>query len=159
MTNETEKTGKYPSTSYSTIIKGRLYLGGMTAFYYMEQDNLPYTTWFHCAKEIAPTFEKAPYTVEWVKLDDCEATPDLLELATETADKVCSLLEKGEKVLVSCIEGRNRSGLVVALALLKMGCDNPIDMLRLLRHPAVLSNKSFCEVIRKEEANEGRTQN
>jgi len=121
----------------------------MTAFHYMTQDNLPYDVWFHCAKEIDPVFDNPPAVIEWVKLDDCELTPELLELAVNAAAKVIALLENDKSVLISCIEGRNRSALVVALALLQMGYKNPISILRFKRHAAVLSNQSFCAAIRK----------
>jgi hypothetical protein len=61
------------------------------------------------------------------------------------ADIVVSALDRGDKVLVHCQAGLNRSNLIAALALIKRG-RTPADAITLLRDrrsPAVLCNGAF----------------
>lgn len=56
----------------------------------------------------------------------------------------------GEKVLVRCHAGFNRSGLVVAMTLAQMGfdMDDAIDLIREKRSPNALSNHFFVAYLR-----------
>lgn len=62
----------------------------------------------------------------------------------DAADQVVRALAQG-KTLVHCQAGLNRSGLVSALALMKLGRTprEAIDLLREKRHPIVLCNEAF----------------
>lgn len=61
---------------------------------------------------------------------------------------------RGQKVLVRCQAGYNRSGLVMALALLRLGYDATyaINLLREKRSPHVLFNQHFEQYVRDHEA-------
>lgn len=79
---------------------------------------------------------------------------DSLDQATEQADELADLvvgkLNAGDKVLVHCQAGLNRSGLITALVLIKLGYEpeEAIDLLRTQRTTEVLCNASFEAYIR-----------
>ncbi|WP_327697662.1 protein-tyrosine phosphatase family protein [Streptomyces sp. NBC_00459] len=66
------------------------------------------------------------------------------------AEAVCAALEDGRKVLVRCYSGYNRSGLVVAHALVLDGHDTEeaIRLIRSRRSPWALHNERFVEYLR-----------
>ncbi|WP_105970826.1 protein-tyrosine phosphatase family protein [Streptomyces geranii] len=66
------------------------------------------------------------------------------------AEAVCTALEDGRKVLVRCYSGYNRSGLVVAHALVRDGhtTDEAIRLIRARRSPWALHNELFVEYLR-----------
>jgi protein-tyrosine phosphatase len=75
----------------------------------------------------------------------------------EVAAFVAELVGAGRSVLVHCTEGLNRSGLVVARALMAMGrsADGAIDLVRQRRGPSVdgfpaLGNQAFVDWLRAE---------
>ena len=85
--------------------------------------------------------------------DGDEVDPTVPELAAFIA----SLVTSGRRVLVHCTEGLNRSGVVVARALMDMGmtAGEAIDLVRAKRGPSVdgfpaLSNPAFEEWLRRE---------
>lgn len=56
----------------------------------------------------------------------------------------------GRRVLIRCQGGMNRSGLLVALVLIRIGRspDDAIELVRERRHPWALNNHSFVELIK-----------
>jgi Dual specificity phosphatase, catalytic domain len=87
--------------------------------------------------------------------DDDRVDPQVPQLATFIA----SLVSSGRRVLVHCTEGLNRSGVVVARALMEMGrtADEAIELVRRQRGPSVdgfpaLGNEAFVEWLRREGA-------
>lgn len=66
------------------------------------------------------------------------------DLLYRLADRVLEMLSIG-KTLVHCQAGLNRSGLITALALVKLGRtpSEAVELLRERRHPAVLCNQTF----------------
>lgn len=70
--------------------------------------------------------------------------PDLRQLSRITRELAAGI-QAQERILVHCAAGLNRSGLIVALALCKLGISPPqaIQILRAKRHPAVLRNRRF----------------
>jgi Dual specificity phosphatase, catalytic domain len=88
--------------------------------------------------------------------DDDRVDPQVPQLATFIA----SLVSSGRRVLVHCTEGLNRSGVVVARALMEMGytASAAIDLVRRQRGPSVdgfpaLANPAFVDWLLQE----GRT--
>jgi protein-tyrosine phosphatase len=76
----------------------------------------------------------------------------------ELAGFIASLVTSGRRVLVHCTEGLNRSGVVVARALMDMGmtATEAIDLVRQRRGPSVdgfpaLSNPAFEDWLRRED--------
>lgn len=78
----------------------------------------------------------------------------------DLADRVAYDLRAHRRVLVRCQAGYNRSGLVVALTLLRLGYSaaGAIDLIRARRSPHALCNDRFVRYIHGEEqANTART--
>jgi len=65
------------------------------------------------------------------------------------AQAACDALDEGRRVLVRCYHGYNRSGLVVAHALIRRGCspDEAIRLIRARRSPWALYNELFVEYL------------
>lgn len=65
----------------------------------------------------------------------------------KASDAVLKALSRGDKVLVHCQAGLNRSGLVTAFSLMRLGwpAQKAIDHLRNQRSHMVLCNKTFVE--------------
>jgi dual specificity protein phosphatase-like protein len=85
--------------------------------------------------------------------DGDEVDPKVREMAAF----ISSLVTSGRRVLVHCTEGLNRSGVVVARALMDMGmtASEAIDLVRRRRGPSVdgfpaLGNKAFEEWLHME---------
>ncbi|MFB9461919.1 protein-tyrosine phosphatase family protein [Streptomyces cinereospinus] len=66
------------------------------------------------------------------------------------AEAACEALEGGRRVLVRCYHGYNRSGLVVAHALVRRGrtAEAAIRLIRARRSPWALHNQLFVEYLR-----------
>ncbi|MEU1040100.1 protein phosphatase [Streptomyces sp. NPDC005551] len=66
------------------------------------------------------------------------------------AQSACEALDDGRRVLVRCWHGYNRSGLVVAHALIRAGRapDEAIRLIRTRRSPWALHNELFVEYLR-----------
>lgn len=75
-----------------------------------------------CAEEHQPPSSRFPgvRTVIHCPLDDSVPTPQEMILARKAAREVAQASKRGRRVLVTCIQGRNRSGLVIALALVEL---------------------------------------
>lgn len=86
---------------------------------------------------------------------DDVVTPETDRYATHAAAVVAKAAKRGNKVLVTCNEGRNRSGLVTALALLRLQPELPaaqvIDLIKTRRNAPsgreALTNDDFRELI------------
>ena len=78
---------------------------------------------FFCAQEFPPPPQvfKDPRQrrarVYHVRLDDAVLSKDELFAASRAADLVTGSFLQGSQILITCMQGRNRSGLVAALAL------------------------------------------
>lgn len=80
-------------------------------------------------------------------------------LAAEAADAVCLAAIRKKRILVTCRLGLNRSGIVVALAMVRMGVDPSaaIDTVQ-RRRPGALSNRAFRRQILSLEPKRRATQ-
>lgn len=87
--------------------------------------------------------------------DDDEVTSEVVEQATRAVGTVVAALRRGSKVLVTCNEGRNRSGLVSALSILqmapKLSANRVIELIKLRRNAPTggeaLTNDDFRDLI------------
>ena len=86
--------------------------------------------------------------------DDNDLGPLPHEKATarKAAGQVALALQQGSNALVTCFAGRNRSGLVTALALAERGID-PLQAIALIRsrRRRALTNPWFVDLIRRPE--------
>ena len=87
--------------------------------------------------------------------DDGEVTDEVVAAAVRGAKATVRALADGEKVLVTCNAGRNRSGLVVAVSLLalfpKMSPEDVVELVRRRRKAPsglALTNEDFVTLIR-----------
>lgn len=120
-------------------IEGNLYTGGCLDGVRLSDDYSWVVSLYPWEKyRLGPNTQRVE-----VEMYDHDGMPDLTVLH-ETADLVVDRLNAG-KVLVHCQAGLNRSGLVAALALIKMGRSprQAIDLLREKRGPVVLCNRTF----------------
>jgi protein-tyrosine phosphatase len=93
-----------------------------------------FTTLLLCASEYQPRSSNFPglQAVIHVPLEDAKPTDRELALASSAALLVAQRQRRGERVLVSCSMGRNRSGLVAALALSRLTSCSPAAAARLI---------------------------
>lgn len=85
-------------------------------------------------------------------IDDAQLNRVEAQLAMGAARDVIVKLRQGRRVLVTCMAGLNRSGLVCALALVfgnGMAPDDAVALLRAVRGPGALSNPHFVEFVRR----------
>lgn len=102
------------------------------------------------AKEFQPPMSVFPgVRVYHVPLDDAEPTSRELDMALRAAGEVARAVRIGQNVLVTCMMGRNRSGLVVALAMHMLTGRSGISIVRHIqyRRTNALSNPYFVGVL------------
>lgn len=112
-----------------------------------------------CAREFQPApmyFSGVPTIIHAPNDDHHFVTRQDIQLAVNTASRVAEHLQRGEKILVTCLAGINRSGLVVALTLHKAfgySGQSCIDLVRRRRILAdgddALTNTYFVEALLK----------
>jgi protein-tyrosine phosphatase len=88
-----------------------------------------------------------------VPLDDMTGKPPTEHekaLASEAGQAVAGWVRRGKRVLVTCRQGRNRSGWVTGVALLELGVpvQKAIDTIRAARGDDALENPHFVDVLR-----------
>jgi len=110
-----------------------------------------------CAEELQdlPALGVDVGDVEVLKapLDDAEPTLHEIHVAFDAAREVVRRWRLGQRILVTCHQGRNRSGLVTALALMMMGATDQqaIEAVRAARKNA-LTNRHFVQVLADAQA-------
>jgi protein-tyrosine phosphatase len=104
-----------------------------------------------CAMEHQPTSRCFPgVQVVHAPFDDSSfLSTSEIRIAQKASIVVANAVRKGKRVVVTCWLGRNRSGLVTALALVRLGAspDAAIDAVRMARGPEALSNPTFVDLI------------
>jgi protein-tyrosine phosphatase len=105
-----------------------------------------------CAREIQDPDDHPQVEVVLAPMDDSTLRTDFpgeLSTAQRARDAVLPAIRSGKRVLVTCRQGRNRSGLVCALVLRELtGWPGKMILthLRNLR-PGVLSNLVYAEYV------------
>jgi len=107
-----------------------------------------------CAKEYQPPMDWYPATMcIYQPLDDADLTAGEALSSARLARSLSRLIRRRATVLVTCRQGRNRSGLVTALTLSELtGCSgsDAVNLVRARRHSPfgpVLSNQAFVEAL------------
>jgi hypothetical protein len=98
-----------------------------------------------CAEEYQPQGYSFPFvTVIKAPLDDAHLSRTEARIAYSAAVSVAEQLAEGKTVLVTCMQGRNRSGLVTALVLMMNGltADRAIALIKSKRALS-MQNPSF----------------
>lgn len=110
---------------------------------------IPFDVLVLCAEELQPPASAYPgVTVLHVPLDDADPTGDEILRAVAAGKNVAARLRQGARVLVTCAQGRNRSGLVVGLALeeLDVPWATAVRRIRQNRENA-LTNRAFVRFL------------
>jgi len=111
-----------------------------------------------CAEEFQPhpslLFRKNPQVrVLYAPNDDAGLTQAQLQIATRAAEKIAVLFDDDKRILVTCMEGRNRSGLVTALAIhliYGIGGSRAIRIVQRRRRGArALTNPNFVDFLKR----------
>lgn len=112
-----------------------------------------------CAVEYQPASKtfRSPVYVLHVPLDDAQPSADEIKTALRAGRRVRDLIRQGQRVLVTCHAGMNRSGWVAGLALLELGVpiDEALSRIRRARaqaarriaYPRALHNDAFVEIL------------
>ncbi len=84
-------------------------------------------------------------------MDDGTLTPEMWKIACNAADKVTNIALQGRRVLTTCLAGRNRSGLVNALALVRLHGWSGRQATEWIqqRRDKALSSEAFCKALSK----------
>lgn len=84
---------------------------------------------------------------------DRQVIEEYVPLIHELADWAHDRWSSGRRVLIRCMGGMNRSGLLVALTLVRAGHtpEAAIELIREKRHPWALNNHSFVRLIHASE--------
>jgi hypothetical protein len=102
------------------------------------------------AHEHQPTQKEFP-GIEVLQAGIWDARPSGQDIqkAYKAAQWVATRLKAGKKVLVTCMAGLNRSGMVSAMSLIMMGYPpkNAMALVKNARGPKALSNKHFNQVL------------
>lgn len=119
-------------------VKDNLYMGGII------DDTSRFKYVFCCTYDTYTTGSQQQLTY-LVPFHDTAMLPPEWFL-DEVTDEIIKCMGKG-KTYVHCTAGVNRSGLMVALTLVKLGLQpvDAIDLLRKVRSPSVLCNKTFAQ--------------
>jgi protein-tyrosine phosphatase len=97
-----------------------------------------------------------------INLEDAGLPPTNTEIAEAVgmAKRVARWIRRGDRVLVTCWMGYNRSALVAGLALLRaypgLRAGEVIQLIRAARGPNALSNRHFVELLRAYETSRVR---
>lgn len=102
-----------------------------------------------CAEEYQPRKAFGSASTVHAGFDDAKIDPRTVYVATRAAEEVARRWRRGERVLVTCMAGRNRSGLVSALALKRLGGMSGHKALRHVQamRPNALSNPDFAQFL------------
>jgi protein-tyrosine phosphatase len=96
-------------------------------------------------RKFQPQILRVPYDDSYEAL-----TPSVLAHLDRSANKIVDWHKEGQKVLITCMAGRNRSGLLVALVLrlrFEMTGKAAIDLIKEKRGPFALTNRVFTSYL------------
>ncbi|MFD8781802.1 protein phosphatase [Kitasatospora sp. NPDC059599] len=97
-----------------------------------------------------PGHGPAPWVEHVVReVPDAPLSPGQLEAVREAAELTAEAVHRGRRTLVRCHSGYNRSGLVVAQALVGLGLDTgeAVRLIRERRSPWALNNPVFVDYL------------
>jgi protein-tyrosine phosphatase len=108
---------------------------------------LPFDVIVLAAKEYQPSLPE--HEVWRVPLDDSGPPPTSNErwMIYNTASRVARRIRHGQRVLVTCHQGRNRSGVIAGLALVELGLPGDRAAGRIQRLRNGLANPYFLEMV------------
>lgn len=112
-----------------------------------------FTTLVLCAQELIESGQGLPgsfpgVTVLEVPLDDAKPTSDEIRRALIASTNIASRIRRRERMLITCAQGRNRSGLISGFTLMQLGmsANEAITLVKRARRNA-LTNPYFVQVL------------
>lgn len=133
----------------ASAVARRLWVGGAPP---LDRDLPDFDVLFLCASEIQPPAVAFSRELVRVPLRDDVLTPYELKRAIIGGTQVAEALRRGQRVLVTCHQGRNRSALVAGLGIglvTRMTTPQIVRLMRERRHPAALGNAHFVDVLQR----------
>lgn len=125
-------------------ILGKLAIGGMLSYASPVTEHFDFV--LNCARELAPEngAEKDPDGIWHIRLDDNDSPEDQSDEICTGVYRLADALNRGDRCLVTCAQGRNRSGVVIAETLIQMGYPAP-DIVQAIRDKrrGALTNRAF----------------
>lgn len=103
---------------------------------------------FYMAAEIGPLDDKGV----WAPMADVEnraAYREQRQAAKAAARMIVELVSDGQRVLVTCAQGVNRSSAATGLALKALGCEDPVAWIQ-ARRPTTFTNAQLKRLVQTE---------
>jgi protein-tyrosine phosphatase len=104
------------------------------------------------AKEYQPASIHFPGVhVVYAPFDDGDLTKEEFAVATKASKVVSEAASDGIPVLITCYQGRNRSGLISALAVYRLTGESGVKIAHLIKSKrrGALTNPDFLEMVRR----------
>lgn len=125
------------------------------SLYQPKQFDLQTLRWAPDESFLPPIYTPAGNPVEhiYLRIADAELDPEAHTAIDDLAEAAYQALVDGQRVLVRCQAGLNRSSLVAALTMMRIGssADRAIEHFRSVRSPYVLCNQSFVDYLHQKE--------
>lgn len=120
---------------------------------------LPFDVIVLAAREWQP--ELSGYEVIRVLLDDSGPPPTPAERIAirQNARRVAHRIRAGKRVLVTCVQGRNRSGVIAGLALVELGLPPKLVVQQIRRIRDGLANPYFRAMVESSRGVSNRAKN
>ena len=131
------------------LLHGSLWQGGKPEAR-LADDAREFDTLVLCAYEVQFAGERVPgLRIIRCPMDDATLSNEEAAAALSAAEAVVAELKRGRRVLCTCHQGRNRSGLVSAMALVGTYGMRPSQAIRLIqsRRKNALENPSFTHFL------------
>lgn len=131
----------------ATVVSPRLWIGAKPPF---DKDLPGVDILVLCAAEVQPDQLAFHGAVLRCPIPDAELDAAQVRLVLQTAVAVAKAIVSGQRVLVTCRMGLNRSALIVALALHQlttMSGEQIVEHIRRQRSLSALSNKHFVQLV------------
>jgi hypothetical protein len=131
----------------ATVIAPRLWIGSQPPF---DVDLPRIDKLVLCAQELQPEAVAFHGQILRCPIPDAELDAVQVRTVAQAAVSVAKAIVLGQRVLVTCRMGMNRSALVVALALHQlttMDSKQVVEHIRRQRNPSALSNAHFVAII------------
>jgi hypothetical protein len=129
-------------------VERRLWVGGKPPF----DRDLPFDVLVLCAEELQPPSLAFQGSVLRCPLPDGQLDTLQVSRVVQTARIAAQHWMRGQRVLVTCAQGINRSALVASFTLAfvsQRGADELIQLMRAKRHPQALYNPHFQALMQR----------
>jgi len=139
-----DEAPKEASMGY-TFVTDQLAQGGAPP----PDSSVPFDVLVLTAAEWQPILPNGPAKIIRVTLGDSIPSREDIRRAILASRQIADALRRGECVLTTCFQGRNRSGFVNGLALIELGWSS-LDAIEAIRHARganALSNAHFRSVL------------